>query len=321
MDRAPEQTNASPTGLGTVRRPPYPLAGVVSGYYEFEDEQDDDGTLDKTTVEAIRRGTLSIPDVDVAERLVDQVAGLMVAVATGGSRIDDVKAQYAREYKALSAVLKRLGIKNPNSHAYLWTWYGKWTSDDTLSGGWAPRRTYIAEMYSPVREALEASTDSDRDVATGADDSPTGWADVDAKLGTLRRRVRDMDDTPDDARAVGPQCVSVLEALGRAAFDLERHLPAEEDAPHPNDAKARLGHFLTAVAGEEIKKGERFEHVRTLVRAAWRQAQSVKHRDNPSRTDAGVAADSVALLVAIVRRLADEDRPPKQPPPDYDIPW
>lgn len=67
--------------------------------------------------------------------------------------------------------------------------------------------------------------------------------------------------------------MSALEALGRAAFDPARHLPDDEELPQPNDAKSRLGHFLTAVAGEEVGKGERFEHVRTLIRATWRQAQ------------------------------------------------
>ena len=80
-----------------------------------------------------------------------------------------------------------------------------------------------------------------------------------------------------------------------------------------------MGHFLTAVAGEAVRKGERFEHVRTLIRATWRQSQSVKHRDDPNRTDAGIAADSVALLVSIVRRLADEDGQPGPPPANDDI--
>lgn len=126
--------------------------------------------------------------------------------------------------------------------------------------------------------------------------------------GALRRRTGEAEDT-DDFKAVGLQCVSVLEALGRAAFDETRHLPEGEHVPHPNDAKTRLGHFLTSVT-----KGKRFEEVRPLIRATWRQAQSVKHRDDPNRTDAGIAADSTALLVAIVRRLADEDgRSRRQP--------
>lgn len=168
-------------------------------------------------------------------------------------------------------------------------------------------RSYIAGMYAPTREALEARTDPHRDVAGGANEGPTGWAAVDAKMGTLRRRVREAENA-DDFKAVGIQCVTVLEALGRAVFDPQRHLAASEDMPHANDAKTRLGNFLRGVTGGEVKKGERFEHVRTLIRATWRQAQSLKHRDDPNITDAGIAADSVALLVSIVRRLADEDQ-------------
>jgi len=266
--------------------------------YSFENDQDDDGTLAPATVDAIRRGTSTVPDVEAAERLVDQVPALMVSVSTGGPDIKSVDADYKREYRALSAVLKRLGIKHLNPYPDLWRWYGKW-SDGSLPS-YASRRVFISELYAPVRDALDAKADANREVATGADDGPTGWGQVDAKLGALRRRLREAEDT-DDFKAVGLQSVSVLEALGRAAFDEVRHLPKSEDVPHVNDAKARLGYFLTAVAGEAVGKGERFEHVRTLIRATWRQAQSLKHRDEPNRTDAGIAADSIALLVAIVR--------------------
>lgn len=287
------------------------LPAVDFDDFSSNDEAGDDGTLSREAVEAIRKGTSSIPDVEAADRLVDQVAATMVTVSTGGPSIQDTEPFYKREYRALAAVLKRLGINNPNKYSLLWTWHGRW-SDGTLPT-YASRRVFIADMYAPVREALEDVAEGG-DLAVGADDGPTGWVEVDARMGTLRRRVRDMDDTADDARAVGLQCVSVLEALGRAVFDPDRHLPQGEELPHPNDAKSRLGHFLTAVAGEQVKKGERFEHVRTLVRATWRQAQGVKHRDDPNRTDAGIAADSTALLVAILRRLADEDGQPPGPP-------
>jgi hypothetical protein len=271
----------------------------VDDYDFFEDETDDDGLLDRAAVEAIRHGTSSIPDLEAAERLVDQVAALLVSVSTGGPRIQDVQASYKREYRALAAVLKRLGIRNPNAMDDLWRWHGRW-SDGTLPT-YASRRAFIAEMYASVRDALEAKVDTLRHVATGTGDALTGWAEVDSKMSTLRRRMSEAE-TVDDFKAVGLQCVAVLEALGRAAFVPSRHLPDDEAEPHPNDARNRLGFFLRAVA-----TGDRFEEVRPIIRATWRQAQAVKHRDNPNRTDAGISADASALLVAIVRRLADED--------------
>jgi hypothetical protein len=212
--------------------------------FYFDDEQDDDGTLDRAAVESIRGGSSSVPDVEAAERLVDQVAALMVSVSTGGPPIKTVEHNYQREYRALSAVLKRLGISNPNRYTDLWRWHGKW-SDGSLPT-YASRRVYISEMYAPVREVLEAKVDAHRELAAPADEGPTGWADVDAKMGTLRRRVREAENV-DDHKAVGLQCVSVLEALGRAAFISARHLPKCDDLPKANvGATASVGPSATA---------------------------------------------------------------------------
>jgi hypothetical protein len=280
-------------------------------FEEIDAEPEPDGMLDQATVEAIRKGTSTITDVEAAERLLDQVAALMVSVSTGGPEIKSVDSDYKRDYRALGAVLKRLGITNPNPFGDLWRWYGKW-SDGGLPS-YASRRIFVSEMYAPARDALEGHASAAYEIAGATDDGPTGWADVDAKMGKLRRRMREADDV-DDFKALGLLCVSVIEALGRAAFDPGRHLPAAHDDPHPNAARERLGLFLTAVT-----PGKRFEEVRTLIRASWRQAEAVKHRNEPNRTDAGIAADATALLVAMVRRLADEDGQSRNA--DDDIPF
>jgi hypothetical protein len=131
---------------------------------------------------------------------------------------------------------------------------------------------------------------------------PTGWAAVDMAMSRLSSRFAAARDT-DDFKAVGLLCVSALEVLGRAAFDPAKHLPAGTEEPHPDDAKRRLNYFIDSVAG-----GRRFEHVRKIVRASYDQAQAVKHREQPNRTDAGVAVDSVRLLASIIKRLTDEAR-------------
>jgi len=278
------------------------------------DEEDDSDELTPAGLDAIRRNESSIPDLEAAELLVDSVSALMVSVATGGPRIQAVDGDYQRQYRALSAVLKRLGIKNPNKHRRLWEWYGKW-SDGSMPA-WADRRAYIAGLYAPVRDSLDSLAAGHHDLATPTEEGPTGWPDVDAKVGKLRRRVREGEDV-DDFKAAGLQCVSLMEALGRAVFDASRHLPAGEEEPHANDAKQRISYFVRSVA-----PGDRFEHVRTLANAAWRQAQAIKHRDEPDRTDVGIAADACLLLVAILRRLADKDEPPRRAAPaEDDIPF
>ena len=100
-------------------------------------------------------------------------------------------------------------------------------------------------------------------------------------------------------RARGP--VHAPTSCGTPVFDPERHLPPHAQSPARDDAKKRIGYFLDMVAS-----GERFYHVRRLVRATWDQAQAVKHRAEPNRTDAGVATDAAVLLASILRRLVTE---------------
>lgn len=164
--------------------------------------------IDLGTLDAIKRGVSDIPDVEAADRLTDRVVARMISVATDGPRIDTVNADFKREYRALSAVLKRLDIKHTNDYSDLWLWHGHW--QDELPT-YASRRAAVAKLYAPVREALDERS-TDYDGARPVDDGPTGWAQVDARLGKLRRMVRESRDV-DDFKAVGHQCVSVMESL------------------------------------------------------------------------------------------------------------
>jgi hypothetical protein len=80
----------------------------------------------------------------------------MVSVATGGPQIKTVNAAYKREHRALGAALRRLGIDYPNKFDDLWRWHGRW-SDGSMPS-YRDRRTFIAELFAPARQALAANT-------------------------------------------------------------------------------------------------------------------------------------------------------------------
>ncbi len=96
---------------------------------------------------------------------VETQRSLMIAVATGGPRIEEVNKQYTDRRKLIAAELRRRGFQDPNPHGDLWAWYGRWSSGDMQS--WGSRRVYISKMYQPLinqiqsglidREHMEAS--------------------------------------------------------------------------------------------------------------------------------------------------------------------
>jgi hypothetical protein len=70
-----------------------------------------------------------------------------------GTRINEVNDEYKAVYRALSAVLHRLGIAHTNPYRDLWRFFRIW--EEKQLGSYASRRAYASELYDPVRLELE----------------------------------------------------------------------------------------------------------------------------------------------------------------------
>jgi len=99
---------------------------------------------------------------------------LMVSVSTGGPRIQSVNRQYVERRTRILAELRPRRLDDPNPHADLWAWHGRWSSGDMAD--YKSRRTYVASLYNPLVDRIRSGTG-----AMGAElfDEPTGWPRVD----------------------------------------------------------------------------------------------------------------------------------------------
>jgi hypothetical protein len=85
---------------------------------------------------------------------VEAQRSLMVAVAAGGPRIQQVNGQYMERRERITTELRRRGIADPNLHDDLWSWYGRWSAGDMSS--WQSRREHLSEMYQPLIDRIRA---------------------------------------------------------------------------------------------------------------------------------------------------------------------
>jgi hypothetical protein len=106
---------------------------------------------------------------------VGKLQSMMVAVATGGPRIDEVNAVYSELFDQVDAELNRRGITNPLPYRDLWEWYGRWSSDLPT---WASRRTFVSEVFSPLKKQIKTGQSEPAE--------PTGWTRVDRAIGRAR---------------------------------------------------------------------------------------------------------------------------------------
>src|ERR1051325_3627942 len=108
--------------------------------------------------------------------------GLMIAVATGGPRIQEVNEQYAERRRRIAEELHRRGLVDPNPHADLWAWYGRWSAGDLPN--WQSRRMHAGALYQALIDQIRATG-----TAVQVFEEPTGWERVDRGVYEIRRRL------------------------------------------------------------------------------------------------------------------------------------
>jgi hypothetical protein len=85
---------------------------------------------------------------DELHSALNDLHALMINVATGGSRINDVNGNYQRIFANVAADLARRRIDNPITFGSLWDWYARWSSGDLPT--YQSRRNFVSELINPL---------------------------------------------------------------------------------------------------------------------------------------------------------------------------
>jgi hypothetical protein len=257
----------------------------------------DDGLLERIMAAPLQEHS----DIEVAAALARLAHEEFEAYGTSGNQ--DVSDDQSRLImRALQAVLGRLGLTFSPPWRDFPTFYRHWRTNGGY-GSWQARRDMLDDEFGPLQEVLderEAGSILSSLVDGISPHHTTGWSRVDQELVELRRHFENAT-TSQDYSNVGNDCVALLEALSGAAYDHGRHAQTRTEEPPVANTKDRL----SAVVEVELLGPENAE-LRKLARAAIEMAQAVKHRrETVGRRDAGIAADSVIILVNLIRRLRD----------------
>lgn len=239
-------------------------------------------------------------DLEIAVPLARVVHDEFDAYGTSGSPLSNEDSRLL--IRALKAVLARLGIDSFDPPFRDFETFRKYWRANDGHGSWQARRDMVDGQLDALHEVLDAR---ETDALSGALADPisprkaTGWRRVDEELNEMRRHFQNAR-TEQDYSNVGNDAVAVLEALSSAAYDHSRHGQAGEDEPPVSNTKVRLG----TVAEAELAGAESAE-LRKVVRAAIELAQATKHRRNADRRAASMTADSILLVVNLIRRVRE----------------
>lgn len=223
----------------------------------------------------------------------ENLRNLMIAVSTGGPRIQNELNNYQELLASVVVELDRRGIPNPITFNSLWDWYGRWSSGDLPS--YQSRRTFISELINPVIGQIRIGH---------FDELPaTGWTRVDRTIGEIRDRLASAKNE-EHFQAVGLLCREGLISVAQAVYDRARHPPFDGVEPSSTDAKRMLEAYIVVELG-----GGANDEARKLARSALDLANVLQHRRTATFRDASLCVEATTTVVNVVAIVAGRRDP------------
>lgn len=236
-------------------------------------------------------GRETVDEIDRLRGNIDRVKNLMIAVATGGPRINDVDADYKRLLAEVADSLAELGLNDPNPFPSLWDWYGKWSSE---IAGYQPRREFVAALYEPTLRLLRQ-----RPTGAAVEALTTGWEEVDRRLRNLRADL-DRASQPEHYQQLAYGCRELYVALAEAVHDPARHPPSDpaQTVKSSNDANGRLADYFAAELGDESSA------LKDYAKAVIKFANAAGHNRELSFRAAAASFQAAVCLVNLVALIS-----------------
>jgi hypothetical protein len=215
----------------------------------------------------------------------DRIRDILIGVATGGPRIQQVDAEYRKVFGELNDQLAAQGIENPVPFSDLWQWYGRWSSGDLPS--YQSRRQFIAELIDPLASRLRSGR-------APTVISPTGWSLVDQQIGIARKKL-ETAQIEVEYQSVGLVCREALLSLAKEVFVAARHPILDGKAVGPSDFKRMIEAYIAVeLAGGAV------EELRKHARSALDLANHTTHKRTAGFRDAAISLEATASVVNII---------------------
>ena len=214
---------------------------------------------------------------------------LMIAVATGGPRIQEKNDEYQERRLRIKSELSKLKIDDPNEFFDLWAWYGKWSSGDLPT--YQSRREFISDLYQPLLDRLTIGASNS---AFEPAQELTGWEKVDRGIHAIIRGLETAKNA-EEFQTVGLLCRETLISLAQYVYNPSIHKTANGVDPSSTDASR----MLEAYFSKELSGGSN-EAARRHAKAGLSFANELQHRRTAKFREAALCTEAMRTVVNIV---------------------
>lgn len=226
--------------------------------------------------------------------VIQDLQNTMIAISTGGPKIQEVNNQYKQQYSAVNSVFKSLGIENPNPYSDLWEWYGKYSADIP---SYKERRIYVSGLYKELIKKINKEENQDI-MELSVDVSE--WDKINRTLNEIKAR-HAAAKTEEQFQGIGLLCRELAISLAQAVFDKDIHPIIDVTEISKTDAKRMLDAYICVKLS-----GSSNETLRKYAKATIDLANELTHKRTATLQDSALCMTATISLINIIGILEDK---------------
>lgn len=219
------------------------------------------------------------------------VKNIMIAVATGKTKIQEVNEKYQTLNSNIKDDCLKLNIIYPNSYHSLWEWYNKWKEDFK---DYQSRSEYLEELFLPILNLFDNSTE------TNLIGEPfvklSDWEKINRTIIKIKKNSSISKDE-EDFQQIGLLCREAIITLAQTVFIPNLHGNNDEDGKKigKTDAVRMLNNYISYYFS-----GESNEEIRSYIKTTNKLANLLTHRRNATKKDMLFAVSATISLINFI---------------------
>lgn len=228
---------------------------------------------------------------------VEALRDLMISVATGGDRIQNVDARYKSLHNSIASRCKQLNIKYENKFAGLWDWYGRWSNS---MPHYQERRAFINELLSATFEALEGDANNPSLAIPIVEISD--WDRIYRSVIKIKQN-SNVAKNEEDFQQIGLLCRETIISLAQAVYNPEIHGAKDEKGVEigKTDAVRMIGNYINVRLA-----GSSNEELRGYAKTTNKLANNLTHKRDAEKQDMLLSVSATIALVNFIGILENK---------------
>lgn len=221
----------------------------------------------------------------------ESIRDILISVATGGARIQDVDDRYKKLHHSISSRCKKINISYSNTFDSLWDWYSRWRTNLPT---YQSRRDFVRELLAPTVKTFDSNNENI--LITETIINLDEWERI--KRTVLKIKVDSSKArNEEDFQQIGLLCREVIISLAQVVYKPEIHGTEDDKGTKigKTDAYRMISNYLSLKLS-----GSSNEISRKFAKSTNDLANMLTHKRDAHKTDMMMSISATIALINFI---------------------